>query len=282
MAEDRVQRKLTTILAADVEGYSRLMAADEEATLKTLKTYRKIIDSLIARQNGRLVGTAGDAVLVEFGSTVEAVRCAMSVQEDLAVRNAELTEDRRMRFRIGINVGDVMVEGDDLFGDGVNVAARLEGLAEPGGICISGSAFDQVKNKLSIGFEDIGPQQVKNIAEPVPVFRIAPGPVSVAAGAAPIVATRWRNPAIAAVVVVILAAGGMFVWQPWGARVVPASIENMAFKLPEKPSIAVLAFDNLSGDPKQEYFSDGLSENIIAALSRIPAMFVIARNSTFT
>ena len=139
MAEDRVQRKLTTILAADVEGYSRLMGADEEATLKTLKTYRQIIDGLIARQNGRLVGTAGDAVLVEFASTVEAVRCAMSIQEDLAARNAELAEDRRMRFRIGINVGDVMVEGDDLFGDGVNVAARLEGIAEPGGICISGS-----------------------------------------------------------------------------------------------------------------------------------------------
>ena len=179
MREDRVQRKLTTILAADVEGYSRLMSADEEATLKT---YREIIDRLIAGQNGRLVGTAGDAVLVEFGSTIEAVRCAMSIQEDLAVRNAERAEDRRMRFRIGINVGDVMVEGDDLFGDGVNVAARLEELAEPGGICISGSAVDQVKNKLSIGFEDIGQQQVKNIAEPVPAFRVMPGPVAAAAG----------------------------------------------------------------------------------------------------
>lgn len=257
MAGDRVQRKLTIILAADVEGYSRLMSADEEATLKTLKTYRDIIDSLSARQNRRLVGTAGDAVLVEFGSTVEAVRCAMSIQEDLAVRNAELTEDRRMRFRIGINVGDVMVEGDDLFGDGVNVAARLEGLAEPGGICISGSAFDQVKNKLSIGFEDIGPQQVKNIAEPVPAFRVLPGPVSVAAGGTPIVAKRWRNPAIAAVVVAVLAAGGGFVWQPWAARVEPASIDKMAFKLPGKPSIAVLPFDNLSGDSKQEYFRTG-------------------------
>ena len=159
------------------------------------------------------MGTAGDAVLVEFGSTVEAVRCAMSIQEDLAVRNSELTEDRRMRFRIGINVGDVMVEGDELFGDGVNVAAQLEGLAEPGGICISGSAFDQVKNKLSIGFEDIGPQQVKNIAEPVPAFWVLPSPVSVAAGGTPIVAKRWRNPAIAALVVAVLAAGGVFLFR---------------------------------------------------------------------
>ncbi len=282
MAEERVQRKLTTILAADVEGYSRLMSADEEATLKTLKTNREIIDSLIGKHDGRLVGTAGDAVLVEFASAVEAVRCAMSIQEDLAVRNAELAEDRRMRFRIGINVGDVMVEGDDLFGDGVNVAARLEGLAEPGGICISGSTFDQVKNKLSIGFEDIGPQAVKNIAEPVPAFRVVPGQVSVAAGRTPTVAKRWRIPAIAAAVVVILAAGGVAWWQPWVSRVEPASIDKMAFKLPEKPSIAVLPFDNLSGDPKQDYFSDGLSENIIASLSKIPAMFVIARNSTFT
>ena len=282
MVEDRVQRRLTTILAADVEGYSRLMFADEEATLKTLKTYREVMDNLIARQNGRLVGTAGDSVLVEFGSTVEAVRCAMSIQEDLAVRNEELAEDRRMRFRIGINVGDVMVDGDDLFGDGVNVAARLEGLAEPGGICISGSAFDQVKNKLSIGFEDIGPQQVKNIAEPVPAFRVLPGPVAVAAGGTPIVAKRWRNPAIAAAVVVVLGAGGVAWWQPWAPDVEPASIDRMAFKLPEKPSIAVLPFVNLSGDKEQEYFADGMTDDLITDLSKISGLFVIARNSVFT
>jgi adenylate cyclase len=239
VAEERVQRKLTTILAADVEGYSRLMSADEEATLKTLKTYLEIIDGVTAKHDGRLVGTAGDAVLVEFGSTVEAVRCAMSIQEDLVVRNAELAEDRRMRFRIGINVGDVMVEGDDLFGDGVNVAARLEGLAEPGGICISGSAFDQVKNKLSIGFEDIGLQEVKNIAEPVKAFRV-----------------RLQGDA--------------------------AATSDGSLPLPDKPSIAVLPFQNMSGDSEQEYFSDGTTEDIITALSRIRQFFVIARNTTFT
>ncbi len=282
MAEERVKRKLTTILAADVEGYSRLMSADEEATLKTLKTYREIIDSLIVKHDGRLVGTAGDALLVEFGSAVEAVRCAMSIQEDLAVRNAELAEDRRMRFRIGINVGDVMVEGDDLFGDGVNVAARLEGIAEAGGICISGSTFDQVKNKLSIGFEDIGAQEVKNIAEPVPAFRVVSGQVSVAAGVTPTVAKRWRVPAIAATVVVIIVAGGLAWWQPWIPDVEPASIGKMAFALPDKPSIAVLPFTNMSGDKEQEYFADGLTEDIITDLSKVSGLFVIARNSTFT
>jgi len=179
MTSEAVVRKLTTILAADVVGYSALMAADEEATLTTFRTYRKVIEALVGKHSGRVFNTAGDAVLVEFGSAVEAVRCAVSIQEDLAVRNAQLSEDEQMWFRIGINVGDVMIEGDDLFGDGVNVAARLEGLAEKGGICISGSTFEQVKNKLSIAFLDIGPQKVKNIPEPVPVFRIVPGQVSV-------------------------------------------------------------------------------------------------------
>ena len=251
MAEERVQRKLTTILAADVEGYSRLMSADEETTLKTLKTYREIIDGLIARHDGRIFGTAGDSVVAEFGSAVEAVRCAMSIQEDLAVRNAELAEDRRMRFRIGINVGDVMVEGDDLFGDGVNVAARLEGLAEPGGICISGSTFDQVKNKLSVGFEDIGLQEVKNIPEPVPTYRLVAGSVSVAPSP--------QAPAAAA-------------GQP----------EAALLELPDKPSIAVLPFENMSGDPEQEFFADGMTEDIITELSRFEDLFVIARNTSFT
>ena len=179
MSEAAVVRKLTTILAADVVGYSRLMAANEEATLGTLRIYRKVIDSLVAKHDGRIFNTAGDAVLAEFGSAVEAVRCAVSIQEELAVRNAQLGDDEQMWFRIGINIGDVMIEGDDLFGDGVNVAARLEGLAEKGGICISGSTFEQVKNKLSVAFSDIGPQSVKNIPEPVPAFRVVPGKVSV-------------------------------------------------------------------------------------------------------
>ena len=184
MAQERVQRKLTTILAADVEGYTRLMRADEEATLQTLGEYRETIDALIARHEGRIFSTGGDSVLAEFGSAVEAVRCAVSIQEDLAVRNMQLAEDRRMRFRIGINVGDVMVEDDDLYGDGVNVAALPAGLAQPGGICVSGSVFEQVKHRLSQGFEDLGPQEVTNIAEPVSVYRLVLGPVSVAAATA--------------------------------------------------------------------------------------------------
>ncbi len=183
MAPERVQRKLTTILAADVEGYTRLMRADEEATLKTLGEYREITEALIARHDGRIFSTGGDSVLAEFGSAVEAVRCAISWQEEIASRNAEQADDRKLMFRIGINVGDVMTRDDDLFGDGVNVAARLEGLAQPGGVCISGSVFEQVKHKLSLGFEDLGPQKVKNITEPVSAYGLVPGSVSVAAAA---------------------------------------------------------------------------------------------------
>lgn len=280
MAEERVQRKLTTILATDVEGYSRLMSADEETTLKTLKSYREIIDGLISRHDGRIFGTAGDSVVAEFGSTVEAVRCAMSIQEDLRVHNAELIEDLRMMFRIGINVGDVMVENENLFGDGVNVAARLESIAEAGGICISRSVFDQVKNKLSIGFEDIGPQKVKNIPEPVPAFRVVVDPVSVATTIdTPTTAPRWRMTAIAAVVV-ILAVGGIAWWQLWGPVVEPASIDKIAINVPDKPSIAVLPFTNMSGDKQQEYFSDGITEDIITGLSKISGLLVKSRTST--
>ena len=239
MVEERVQRKLTTILAADVEAYSRLMSADEEATLKTLKSYREIIDGLIAKHDGRLVGTAGDSVLVEFASVVETVRCAISIQEDLAVLNADLAEDRRMRFRIGINVGDVMVEGDDLLGDGVNVAARLEGLCEPGGVFLSGTVFDQVKGKFDIAFDDLGLREVKNIADPVRVYRIHD------------LADSEKLPE-------------------------PPRIPS------EKPSIAVLPFTNMSGDEEQEYFSDGITEDIITELSRFSSLFVLARNSTFS
>ena len=214
MAEGRVTRKLAAILAADVEGYTGLMRADEEATLKTLGDYRDVIDNLIVRHDGRVFSTGGDSVLAEFGSAVEAVRCAISIQEDIAIRNAELPNDRKMRFRIGINLGDVMVKGDDLFGDGVNVAARLEGLAEAGGVCISGAVFEQIKHKLSLGFEDMGPQEVKNIVEPVSTYRIVPGSVSVAAGAKTTPSSRrfarWPVFALAATVVV---AGAAALWQ---------------------------------------------------------------------
>ncbi len=284
MAEERIQRKLTTILAADVEGYSRLASADEEATLRTLKSYRETIDRLITRHEGRIFGQAGDSVLAEFGSAVEAVRCAMSIQEELRVRNAEFLEDRRMLFRIGINVGDVLVEGDNLFGDGVNIAARLEGIAEPGGICVSGSAFDQVKNKLSVGFENMGPQTVKNIPEPVSAFSVVAGPVSVAGATAMQAAMRrWPFWGIAATLVVIVAiVGGVAWWQPWVPDVEPASIDKMAYKLPDRPSIAVLPFTNMSGDKEQDYFADGITEDIITDLSKVSGLFVVARNSTFT
>ena len=278
MESTGVKRKLTVILAADAEGYTRLMRAAEETTLETLSGHREVIDGLIARHDGRIVNTGGDSVLAEFGSAVEAVRCAIAIQEELRVRNAQLADDRKLRFRIGVNVGDVMVKDDDLFGDGVNVAARLEGLAEPGGVCVSGSVFEQVKHKLSLSFEDIGPQAVKNVDEPVPAFRIVPGSVSVTPGAptdeaAP--APRWRTPAIAAaaiVAVVLIAAGGVAVWDNF-LRPPPA--------LPEKPSIAVLPFDNVSEIPEQEYFSDGITEDIITDLSKISGLFVVARNSTF-
>ena len=181
MEETGVKLKLTVILAADVEGYARLIGADEEATLKTLGTYRDIIDGLIARHDGRIFSTAGDSVLAEFASPVEAVRSAISIQDELETHNADLPGERKLSFRIGINLGDVMVKGDDLLGDGVNVAARLEGLAEPGGICISGDVYNQIENKLALGYEDLGFQEVKNIAKPVRAYRIVPGSAASAA-----------------------------------------------------------------------------------------------------
>ena len=283
-----VTRKLAVILVADAVGYTRLMREAEERTLQTLTEYRTIIDGLIGRHDGRVFGTAGDSVLAEFGSAVEAVRCALSIQEELAVRNAELSDDRKLRFRVGINVGDVMVKGDDLFGDAVNVAARLEGLAEPGGICVSASVFEQVKHKLSLSFEDIGPQAVKNVAEPVPAFRIVPGSVSVTEAAKPTpkpgVAARWRIPAFAAVGVVVVAVGGVALWQTVFRPALPPQVTapEKTPALPDRPSIAVLAFDNMSDDPKQEYFSDGITEDIITDLSKISGLFVVARNSAFT
>ena len=241
MAEERVRRKLTTILAADVEGYTRLMHADEEATLETLGEYREIIDGLIARHDGRVFSTGGDSVLAEFGSAVESVRCAISIQEEIAGRNTELADDRKLMFRIGINVGDVMVRDGDLFGDGVNVAVRLEGLAEAGGVCVSGSVFEQVKHKTECAFEDLGLQQVKNIEDPVHTYRV------ILQGSK---AETEADPTTTAAVL-------------------------------SRPALAVLPFTNLSGDPEQEYFADGLSEDIITALSAWRAFPVIARNSSF-
>ncbi|MCH8155220.1 MAG: tetratricopeptide repeat protein [Proteobacteria bacterium] len=238
MAE-RVIRRLAAILAADVVGYSRLMGVDEAGTLARLKALRKdVFDPRIAEHGGRIVKLMGDGALVEFGSVVDAVRGAAAIQRAMAVHNAEVPEAQRIEFRMGINLGDVIVDGDDIYGDGVNVAARLETLAEPGGLFVSGVVHGQVEGKLDLAFDDLGEQQVKNIAKPVRVYRAR------------------------------LDAG-----EAAGSKPLP---------LPDKPSIAVLPFTNMSGDAEQEYFSDGITEDIITELSRFPTLFVIARNSSFT
>ena len=237
MEGQRVERRLTAILAADVAGYSRLMGEDEEGTLARLNAHRReLIDPMVAEHHGRIVKTTGDGLLIEFASVVEAVSCALAVQRAMVERNAATPEEKRITFRIGVNLGDIIVEDGDIHGDGVNIAARLEGIAEPGGICISDDAFRQVRAKVEAEFADIGEQSLKNIARPIRVYRIP-------------IAENATAPTL---------------------------------PLPDKPSIAVLPFANLSGDPEQEYFADGMVEEIITALSRIRWLFVIARNSSFT
>jgi len=235
----RVERKLMAILAADVAGYSKLMGADEEGTLARLKAHRhRLVDPKITKHRGRIIKTTGDGLLAEFPSAVDAVRCAVEVQRGMIAGNVDVPPKKKFKFRVGINVGDIMLHGGDIFGDGVNVAARLENLAEPGGICVSGRVQEDVRDKLDIAFEDMGEQKLKNIARPVRVYRVR------------------LNEAI--------------------SRAEPA------LTLPDKPSIAVLPFQNLSGDPGQEYFADGITEEITTALARLRGFFVIARNSAFT
>jgi adenylate cyclase len=240
VSEERAKRKLSAILSADVKGYSRLMGEDELGTVRTLEAYREMIAEVIRNYRGRIVDSPGDNILAEFPSVVDAVECAVEIQMELRAKNEELLENRRMEFRVGINLGDVIEEGQRIYGDGVNVAARIEGLAEGGGICISRNVYEQVKNKLNLGYEYLGEHTVKNIMEPVRAYRI-------------LMESNLE---------------------------VPEKGEGL--EVPEKPSIAVLPFDNISGDPEQEYFSDGITEEIITALSKVPKMFVIARNSTFT
>jgi adenylate cyclase len=236
-------RRLTAILAADVAGYSRLMGADEEGTHERLKAHRRaLVDPKIAEHHGRIVKTTGDGMLVEFPSVVDAVRCAVEVQRGMVERNAAIQADERIEFRVGVNLGDVIAEEDDIFGDGVNIAARLEALAEPGGMCVSRVVRDQVRDKLDYTFEDMGEQQVKNIARPVRVYRV----------------------------------------RDIGAANTPLAPTPPVLPLPDKPSIAVLPFQNMSADPEQDYFAEGMVEEIITALSRIRWLFVIARNSSFT
>ena len=284
----RMVRKLTAILIADVKGYSRLMGEDEAATLQTLTTHQALIATSVQRYQGRVVSSPGDNVLAEFASVVDAVECAVTVQRELHARNSELPVHRRMEFRIGVNLGDVIVNGEQLYGDGVNVAARLENLAEGGGICISGSVYEQIKTKLAVGYEDIGLQAVKNIAEPVRVYRIrtdsrvpAPPQRKPRAGR-----SRLRG-GLVAVALLVLLGGAVGVWQlvssyPFSLSQVMRAVRAPALLSPDQRSVAVLPFVNMSSDPEQEYFSDGMTEDLITELSRLSGLFVIARNSVFT
>ena len=237
-----MERRLAAILASDVVGYTRLIRTDEEGTLAALKGLRAdLIDPTLAEHNGRIVKLMGDGMLAEFASVVDAVQAAVETQRAVAERNADIPEEKRIEFRVGINLGDVVIDGDDIQGDGVNVAARLEALAEPGGICISGMVYEGVRDRIDIPFEDMGEQEVKNIARPIRVW-------------------RWSE----------------------AVRAGPAVTGNKPLPRPDKPSIAVLPFENMSGDAEQEYFSDGISEDIITELSKFHELFVIARNSSFT
>ena len=248
MTTERVERRLAAVLAADVAGYSRLMGADEEGTLARLKALRKaLIDPAIATYRGRIVKTTGDGMLVEFASAVDAARCAVEIQRSMAGHSGDVTADLRLEFRIGIHVGDIIIDDNDIFGDGVNIAARLEGISEPGGICISDDAQRQIRGKVDVAFDDLGAQNLKNIAEPMRAWRVKLSGQT-------------------------------------AATAQPGSLPNQApaLALPDKPSVAVLPFENMSGDVEQEYFADGMVEDIITGLSRSKSLFVISRHSSFT
>jgi len=282
--EDEVTRKLRAILSADVKGYSLLMADDEALTVKTLKSYRKVMSAQIVRHKGRVVDTPGDNLLAEFASVVDAVQCAVEVQKILKKKNKDLPENKRLEFRIGVNIGDVIQDGDNLYGEGVNIAARIEGLADQGGVCISRNAFDHIRNKLNYGYEYLGEHNVKNIETPVRVYKVlmASEDAGKLIGDKPKpVAKNW----IWATIVVAMAVMTSVVWLIYQnvakPDIEPASVEKMAYPLPDKPSIAVLPFINMSDDPNQEYFGDGLAEDLITDLAKISGLLVISRNSTF-
>jgi adenylate cyclase len=283
-AEQKVTRKLRAIMSADVKGYSILMADDEVATVQTLKDYRNIMSAHIEGHGGRVVDAVGDNLLAEFDSAVDAVECAVEVQKELKTKNQEIPVNKRLEFRIGINIGDVIQDGDSIFGDGVNIAARIEGLADAGGVCVSRNVYNHIKKKLSLGYEFLGEHPVKNISEPVSVYKVLIEEKDAGKLIGVEKKTKKRAWFWAPAVALVLAIVGLGIWQFYLQRptVEVASVEKMEYPLPEKPSIAVLPFDNMSGDPEQEYFCDGLTEEIITALSKVPQVFVIARNSVFT
>jgi adenylate cyclase len=285
MAEEGFKRKLTAILSADAVDYSRLMGEDEEATVRTLKTYREVLTTLIQQHSGQVLDSPGDNLLAEFVSVVDAVQCAVAVQKEIKARNDTLPENRRMQFRIGINLGDVIQEEGRIYGDGVNIAARLEGLAEPGGICISKTAFDHIESKLPYGYDFLGDQPVKNISKPIGAYRVLMDPRVTASGKPvdvkpPIFRQRSIIVGAVAVLVVVVA---LVIWQFYNSRLStePLSADKQILSQTEKPSIAVMPFKNMSGDPEYDYIGDGISENIISTLSKIPYLSVMSRNSTF-
>ena len=289
MTAEKFKRKLTAILSADVKSYSRLMGEGEEGTVQTLSVYKELMGGFIQHHRGRVVNTAGDSVLAEFVSVVAAVQCSVEIQKELKSRNADLPQNRRMEFRIGINLGDVIEEKDSIYGDGVNIAARVQSLAEGGGVCISGTVHEHIKNKLAFSYEYVGEQVVKNIKEPVKIYRVLMEPgvkiseVSAGKKATP---RQWQRLAVSLGVVLIVVVAAVAIWRLYLRPTPPprevASKEKMAFPLPDKPSIAVLPFAYTGGGPKYEHLSDGITDDIITALSKSSQLFVIGRNSSFT
>jgi adenylate cyclase len=279
-----MDRRLAAILYADVAGYSRLTGVDEEGTHQQLNAGLDRLTSAIDEAGGRVVHEAGDAILAEFNSTISALQCAADFQRAMADQKPAEQDGERLAFRVGINLGEVIDDRDDIYGDGVNVAARLEGLAETGGICISRAVYDQVQGKIDLGYEYLGEQSVKNIAKPVRAYKVLLDPAD--AGNLPkadhtSAAKAWW-PVAAGLAAVLVSGGGAYLRQNSQPDFTPANMDQMALALPDKPSIAVLPFTNMSGDPEQEYFADGMTEDLITDLSKLSGLFVIARNSSFS
>ncbi len=278
-----MERHLAAILIADVVGYSRLSQTDEEGTrVRFQSDMKQIFEPGIAEHSGRLVKTMGDGLLVEFHSVVDALRCAIGVQQQKTKQNAAAPAEQRLDFRIGVNLGDIIVEGEDIHGDSVNIADRIQALAEPGGIAISGTAYDQVKTKLPVGYASLGEQKVKSINEPIRVYRVLLDPaVKGKTIGAPERRRSWRGPAAMVAIVYLLLAGTAFWWQPWTLLQTPAALNRLAYPLPDKPSVAVLPFINVSGDKEHDHLAEGLTDDLITELSKVSGLFVIARHSVF-